>query len=83
MWKYYENTEVDHLTHKYIPKQGPICYRLKEFYSGLSKGHKWIPGEILTHKHLPIVRFIIYLDEFLKFNPNIFETANSAHCEEF
>ena len=28
---------------------------------GLSKDHKWISGEILTHKQVPIIWFIIFL----------------------
>ena len=43
------------------------------------RGHKWIPDEILAHKHVPILRFSTFFDKFTMFNPNVHEADNFAH----
>ena len=41
------------------------------------KGHKWVPGGLWT-----CVDCVVYhiFDKWAMFNPNIYETANLAHC---
>ena len=42
----------------------------------LFRDHKRIPDEILAHKYVPILWFIIFFDKFATFNPN--KTVNLA-----
>ena len=39
--------------------------------SFLFKAYKWISGEVMPHKHVPIVWFVIFLDKLVMFNPNV------------